>query len=119
MTQVRRADSRFARAVNAEGREAFDARDGAVQDDGATVVKQRQSLLYREECSPDVQSNDFVEMLLSHLANGGELTTTRAGEKNINLAFLLPDCFVKPIEIIEIGGIAQNPGDNLADLLYR
>lgn len=82
-------------------------------------VKQRQSLLYREECSPDVQPNDFVEMLLSHLADGGELTTTRAGEKNINLAFLLPDCFVKAIEIIEISGIAQNPGDILADLLYR
>jgi hypothetical protein len=75
-------------------------------------------LLYREECSPDVQPNDFVEMLLSHLADGGELATTRAGEKDINLAFLLPDCFVKAIEIIKIGGIAQNPGDILPDFLY-
>ena len=71
----------------------------------------------REERSPDVQPNDFVEMLLSHLADCGELATTRAGEKDINLALLLPDCFVKAIKIIKIGGIAQHPGDIFADLL--
>jgi hypothetical protein len=41
----KRADSRFACAVNAEAGEAFDARAGAVQDDGATQAELRPSLL--------------------------------------------------------------------------
>jgi hypothetical protein len=48
-------------------------------------------------------------MLLVHLADCGQLATTRAGEKDINLALLLSDCFVKAIKITKIGGIPNTP----------
>ena len=44
-----RADCCFGRRVNAVGRDAFDTDNGAVEDDGCAVGKERQGFLNREQ----------------------------------------------------------------------
>ncbi len=81
------ADRSFAGGVDAEGREAFDAGDGAVEDDGAVVVEEGQGLLDGEEGAADVEVEGVVEVLFGDLADFGELAAAGAGEEDVDVAF--------------------------------
>src|SRR5205807_165407 len=105
-----RADGGLARAVDAEGREAHRAGDRAVHDDRPAVIEERQGLLDGEEGPPDVHAEGLVELLLRHLADGRELAGPRAGEEDVDPAFLLPDPLVQAVEIGEAAGVALHAG---------
>src|ERR1700690_2100564 len=49
-----RADSSLTRGVDAEAGRTLNTRDRAVENDRATVIQKRQSLLHREQRSPDI-----------------------------------------------------------------
>lgn len=80
-----RADRRLAGTVYAKGREALDAGDGAVQDNGAVVVEERQRLLDGEEGTAYVEVEGLVEVLLGDLPDLGELALPGAGEEDVDL----------------------------------
>src|SRR5258708_28498878 len=64
----------FAGAVDAERREALDAGDGPVEEDGAVVVEERQRLLDGEERTAHVEVESLVEVLFGDLFERGQLT---------------------------------------------
>src|SRR6202158_3788858 len=65
------AHSGFTGAVDAERREALDARDGAVEEDRAVVVEKRQRLLNGEERTAHVEAENLVEVLFGDLFERG------------------------------------------------
>src|ERR1700729_3308806 len=58
------------RAVGTEGSRAFDACDGADENDRSSVVHERQGILYRKQRALDVEIEQLVEMRLREAASG-------------------------------------------------
>src|SRR6266852_9023415 len=86
------------RAVDTEGRSAFDPRDGAREDDRATILQQRQGFLHGEQRSLDVDVEEFVEMLLSDFVERSKFRNAGIGEDDIDSPLRF-DGFVETIEV--------------------
>jgi hypothetical protein len=108
----------FTGAVDAERREALDAGDGPVEEDGSVVVEERQRLLHGEEGAAHVEAEGLVEVLFSDLFERGQLTLAGAGEEDVDLALFTLDGLVEAVEVGEIGGVALHAGDVPADELH-
>lgn len=57
----------FARSIHTEGWGALDARDGAVQNDGPSLVEQRQRLLRGEQSAAHIEVERLIKVLLKDL----------------------------------------------------
>ena len=112
------AHGSFAGAVDAERRKALDAGDGAVEEDGAVVVEERQRLLHGEERAAHVEVEGLVEVFFGDLFERGELALAGAGEEDVDLALFALDGLVEAVEVGEIGGVALHAGDVFADELH-
>src|SRR6266851_1595414 len=77
------------RAVDAEGRRTFHARDRAVENDRATIIHEREGLLYREQRSLNVDIEEFVEMFLRDLSYVSKFSNAGIGEDDVKF----PLCF--------------------------
>src|SRR6266481_621163 len=103
-----RANCSLAGCVNAKGRSAFYARDRTVENDGAAIIQERQTLLYREECALYIDVEQPVEMLFGDFTEGNKFTNAGVRENNVDSALHLTDCFV---EAIQIGQFCDVPLD--------
>jgi len=112
------ADRGLAGAVDAARREALNARNGAVQKDGAVVVEVRERLLHSEERAAHVEVEGVVEVLLGDLFEFGGFAATGTGEEDVDLALLTFDGLVETVEVGQVGGIALYAGDVSANELH-
>src|SRR5262249_23041524 len=108
----------FAGAVNAEPREALDACDGAVEEDGTVVIEKGQSLLHREERAAHVEVESLVEVVFGDLFECSQLTLAGAGEEDVDLALFAFDGLVEAVEVRKISGVALYASDVPADQFH-
>src|ERR1700730_18644181 len=101
-----RAKRSLARRINAKGRSAFHARDRARENDGATIIKERQTLLHREQCALYIDVEQPVKMLFGDFTEGNKFTNAGVGENNIDSPLQLADCLV---ETIQVGQCCDGP----------
>src|SRR5260221_9893898 len=112
-----RANCCLAGGVNAKGRSAFYARDRAVENDGAAIIQERQTLLHREQCALYVDVEEPVEMLFGHFTEGNKFPNAGVGENDIDSPIRLTDCLVKTIQIGQFGDVPLNAVHVHADCL--
>ena len=93
------ANRGLGRAVGTEGRCAFDARDGADENDRPSVVHQRQGFLHRKQGALHVEIEELVEMLLREACQGSEFADAGISDQNIDLSLRL-DGLVESIEVL-------------------
>jgi hypothetical protein len=75
--------------------------------------------LHGEQCSLYIDVEQFVEMLLRDLAQGGELRPAGIGEHTIELAFLPLDLGKEAIQIVKVRHVSLHAGYISFNLLYR
>src|SRR6202041_2878663 len=114
-----RADGSFTRGVDAEGGSTLNTRDGAVENDRATILQERQCLLHRKQRSPHINVEQLVEMLFGDGAEGNKFANAGVGENNINSPLHLGDGLVETIEVVKFGNVSLNARNVAADCLYR
>src|SRR6267154_2213976 len=100
-----RAESGLRRAVDAEGGRTFHARDRAVENDRATIIHEREGLLYREQRSLNIDIEEFVEMLLRDLSHGSKFSDPGVGENDIDSPLRF-DGFVETIKVGQFGNVS-------------
>src|SRR5260370_28550297 len=105
------------RAVDTEGRSAFDPCDGPREDDRATILQQRQGFLHGEQRSLDVDVEKFVEMLLSDFVERNKFRNAGIGEDDVKFALFF-DGLIQTIEVGQFGNVSLNASDVAADRLY-
>jgi len=103
--------------VGTEGGCAFDAGDGADENDRPTVVHQGQGLLHREQCALHVEIEKLVKMLLSEACQGSEFASAGIGDQDIDLSLRLHG-LVQSIEVLQFGDVSPNARNLAADRLY-
>src|SRR5882757_10439188 len=102
------------RAVDAEGGCTFQARDGTIENDGATIIQQRQGFLHGEQRSLDVDVEELVEMVLCDLSQGSEFSHAGIGENDVKF----PLCFdriIKTIKVGQFGNVSLNASNVATD----
>src|SRR5258708_2974387 len=113
-----RADCSLTRGVDAEGCGTLNARDGAVENDRATIPQERQCLLHRKQRSPYIDVEQLVEMLFGDGPKGNKFANAGVGENNIDSPLHLRDGLVETIKVGRIGNVSLNPRNVAADCLY-
>src|ERR1700686_3885426 len=113
-----RADCSLTRGVDAEGGSTLNTRDGAVENDRATILQERQCLLHRKQRSPHIDVEKFVEMLFGDGPKGNKFANAGIGENNIDSAFHLGNGLVKTIKVGKFGNVALNARNIAADFLH-
>src|SRR6202043_1199903 len=111
------ANRGLGRAVGTEGGCAFDARDGADEDDRASVVHQGQGFLHREQRALDVEIEKLVEMLLRQACQGSEFACAGIGDQDIDVSLRLHG-LVESIEVLQFGDVPANTCNVAADRLH-
>src|SRR5216683_3490110 len=106
------------RAVDAEGRRTFHARDRAVENDRTTIIHERKGLLYREQRSLDIDIEEFVEMLLSDFAERSKFRNAGIGEDDVKFPLCF-DSLIKTIEVVQFGNVSLNAIDVAAESPLR
>src|ERR1700687_2400844 len=84
-----RADCSLTRCVDAEGGSTLNTRDGAVENDRATILQERQCLLHRKQRSPYIDVEQLVEMLFGDGPKGNKFANTGVGGQHIDSALHL------------------------------
>src|ERR1700688_1944047 len=113
-----RADCSVARGVDAEGGSALNTRDGAVENDRATILQERQGLLHRKQRSPYIDVEQLVEMLFGDGSEGNKFANAGVGENNIESPLHLRDSLVETIKVGQFGNVSLNAKNVAADRLY-
>src|SRR5260370_41720883 len=113
-----RADCSLTRGVDAEGCSTLNARDGAVENDRATILQERQCLLHRTQRSPYIDVEQLVEMLFGDGPEGNKFASAGVGENNIDSPLHLRDGLVETIKVGQFGNVSLNAGNVAADCLY-
>src|SRR3984893_8155800 len=113
-----RADCSLTRGVDAEGCGTLNARDGAVENDRATIPQERQCLLHRKQRSPYIDVEQFVEMFFSDGPKGNKFANAGVGENNIDSPLHLRDGLVKTIKVSQLGNVSLNSRNVGADCLH-
>src|SRR6202011_3242886 len=112
-----RADCSLTRGVDAEGCGTLNARDGAVENDRATIPQERQCLLHRKQRSPYIDVEQLVEMLFGDGPKGNKFSDAGVGENNIDSPLHLRDGLVKTIKVGQFGNVSLNTSNIGADCL--
>src|ERR1700722_15084642 len=105
-------------AVNTEGGHSVARNHGSVQNDGTTVPKQGQRLLYAEDQAFDIDSEYPVEVLLGDRSQRRVFADSSVGEQNVDVAFLLLHNTIKPVQIAQFRRVALNTGRVFAKQLH-
>src|SRR5712691_3661993 len=106
-----RTHSGFCGAINTPlGRDRCTGDGGRIQDDRGAIRQQRKRLLYREKQAFHIAVKERVVMLLSDLAQGGELRATGIRKHNIELALLPFDLREETIEIAKVRHVSLYAG---------
>src|ERR1700681_167532 len=113
-----RADCSLIRGEDAEGCGTLNARDGAVENDRATIPQERQCLLHRKQRSPYIDVEQFVEMRFGDGLKGNKFANTSVGENNIDSPLHLGDGLVKTIKVGQFGNVSLNARNVGADCLH-
>src|ERR1700738_2229632 len=113
-----RADCSLTRGVDAEGCGTLNARDGAVENDRATIPQERQCLLHRKQRSPYIDVEQLVEMLFGDGPKGNKFANAGVGENNIDSPLHFRDGLVETIKVGRIGNVSLNARSVAADCLY-
>src|SRR5258707_2285928 len=113
-----RADCSLTRGVDAEGGGTLNTRDGAVENDRATILQQRQCLLHRKQRSSYIDVEQLVEMLFGDGPEGNKFANAGVGENNIDSPLHLCDCLVETIKVGQFGNVSLNASNVAADCLY-
>src|SRR6266849_9469141 len=113
-----RADCSLTRGVDAEGCSTLNTRDGAVENDRATVLQERQCLLHRKQRSPYIDVEQLVEMLFGDCPEGNKFANASVGENNIDSPLYLRDGLVETIKVVQFGNVSLNARNVAADCLY-
>src|ERR1700688_275403 len=114
-----RADCSLTRGVDAECGCTLNTRDGAVENDRATILQERQCLLHGKQRSPNIDVEQFVEMLFGNGGEGNKFANPGVGENDIDAPVHFSDGLVETIKIIHFGNISLNARTVAADCLYR
>src|SRR5579859_6517688 len=112
-----RAESGLRRAINAEGGRPFHARDRAVENDGATVIHERQGLLHGEQRPLDVDVEKLIEMFLSDIAERRKFRNAGIGEDDVKVSLCL-DSIIKAIKVVQFGNVSLNASNIAADCFH-
>src|ERR1700722_499513 len=112
-----RADGSLTRGVDAEGGSTLNTCDGAVENDRATILQERQCLLHRKQRSPYIDVEQLVDMLFGDGAGRNKFANTGVGEKNIESSLHLCDGLIKAIKVIQFGDVSLNARNVAADCL--
>src|SRR5579862_8611269 len=104
-----RAKRSLARRINAKSRSAFYARDRARENDGAAIIKERQTFLHREQCALYIDVEQPVEMLFGDFTEGNKFTNAGVGENNIDSPFHVTDSLVETIQVGQFGDVSLKP----------
>src|SRR5229473_1760836 len=110
-----RANRSLAGCVNAKGRSALYARDRAVENDGAAIIQERQTLLHREQCALYIDVEQPVKMLFGDFTEGNKFTSAGVGENNIDSPLRLTDCLVETIQVGQFCDVPLNARHVAAD----
>src|SRR5216683_4844108 len=110
-----RANCSLAGCVNAKGRSAFYARDRGRENDGAAIIKERQTLLHREQCALYIDVEQPVKMLFGDFTEGNKFTNAGVGENNIDSPLHLTDCLVETIQVGQFCDVPLNARHVAAD----
>src|SRR6202023_4265716 len=86
-----RADCSLTRGVDAEGGRTLTTRDGAVENDRATILQERQCLLHRKQRSPYIDVEQLVEMLFGDGPKGNKFAHTGVRENDVDSPLQLRD----------------------------
>src|ERR1700736_3861476 len=113
-----RADCSLTRGVDAEGCGTLNARDGAVENDRATIPQERQCLLHRKQRSPYIDVEQLVEMLFGDGPKGNKFANAGVGENNIDSPLYLGNGLVKTIKVSQLGDVSLYSGNVGADCLH-
>src|SRR6202165_3087277 len=113
-----RADCSLRRGVDAEGCGTLNARDGAVENDRATIPQERQCLLHRKQRSPYIDVEHFVEMLFGDGPKGNKFANAGVGENNIESPLHFGDGLVKTIKVSQLSNVSLNSRNVAADCLH-
>src|SRR5467141_1098636 len=113
-----RADCSLTRGVDAEGGSTLNTRDGAIENDRATIPQERQCLLHRKQCSPYIDVEQLVKMLFGDGPEGNKFANAGVGENNIDSSFHLGNGLVKTIKVGKFGNVALNARNIAADCLH-
>src|SRR5216684_1536759 len=113
-----RADCSLTRGVDAEGGSTLNTRDGAVENDRATIPQERQCLLHRKQRSPYIDVEQLVEMLFGDGPEGNKFANAGVGKNNIDSPLHLRDGLVETIKVGQFGNVSLNARNVAADCLY-
>src|SRR6202140_2805418 len=113
-----RADCSLAGGVDAEGGSTLHTRDGAVENDRATILQQRQCLLHRKQRSPYIDVEQLVEMLFGDGPERNKFANAGVGENNIDSPLHLGDGLVETVKVGQFGNVSLNARNVAADCLY-
>src|SRR5260221_10165147 len=110
-----RAKGSLAGPINAKGRSAFYARNRARENDGAAIIKERQTFLHREQCALYIDVEQPVKRLFGDFTEGNKFTNSGVGENNIDSPLHLTDCLVDPIQVGQLCDVPLNARHVAAD----
>src|SRR6202171_6285623 len=113
-----RADCSLTRGVDAEGGSTLNTRDGAVENDRAAILQERQCLLQRKQRSPYIDVEQLVEMLFGDGPERNKFANAGVGENNIDSLLHLGDGLVETIEVGQFGNVSLNARNVAADCLH-
>src|SRR6202166_455956 len=113
-----RADCSLTRGVDAECGCTLNTRDGAVENDRATILQERQCLLHGKQRSPNIDVEQFVEMLFGNGGEGNKFANPGVGENDIDLPLHIRDGLVETIKVGQFGNVSLNARNIAADCLY-
>src|SRR5277367_7159409 len=100
-----RAECSLSCGVDAERGGTLNACYGAVENDGPTILQERQSFLHREQSSLHIDVEQLVEMFFGDGAEWNKFTNTSVGENNVDSTLRLGNGLVETIKVIQVGNI--------------
>src|SRR2546426_12047019 len=74
----------------------------------------RAGLLHREQCSPYIDVEQLVEMLLGDTSQGSKFSNPGVGENDFDSPLRL-DGLIEPVKVGQFGNVALNAGNVAAD----
>src|ERR1700691_26278 len=113
-----RADCSLTRGVDTERGSSLNTRGGAIENDRATILQERQRLLHRKQRSSDVDVEQLVEMLFRDGPEWDKFANPGVGENNIESPLHLGYGLVEPVKVGQFGNVSLNAGYIGADCLH-
>src|SRR6266851_3473798 len=112
-------DGSFGRGIDTVYGQPPAADHRRVQDDGRAIGQQRKSLLYREEQTLYVATEDAVEVLFVDGSKCCVFGDSGVGEDDVEFALFALDLFEETVQISHVRDVSLDSGYIRADLLDR